>query len=384
MPQFAYLGVKATDYRVVLDRLVREVDRLEQVGSHPRVLAFMRQRLNDAQTQLQQLEGLIKVADPLLLPRAAPKLPQIERLIAPVATDYLPALLNESLAAAALGDLLGKAAQASGLAWIDDVVVRMDSPLAVLPLILETPLIFTPPGQVLSLLEVPGLFHELGHVVFEKFSTIIQALDQVRISHFTQLLGRVGAIAVAQRQVRQSEIIRARDYWSGAALSEVFCDVFGTLAGGPAHFISTVDLCLKYGRDPFVVNFDDEHPPAAARVYLAYEALGAKHKQHTSVQTAYTAWQAFESQHQTNQAFEYTAGRALLNAYLSAACSSLKAALPAFQAYTRPLWATGELGVDPTTLSFAELLNHAVQLMFERTGDYPAWETRALRALGIA
>lgn len=282
MPQFAYLNVKATDYHGILNRLVPEISRLEQVGSHPQVIAFMRQRLSEAQAQLRHLEGLIKVADPLLLPRAVPMLLQIERLIAPVATYYLPALQNESPAAATLGDLLGQAAHASGLAWIDDVVVRMDGQLAVLTFILETPLIFTPPSQVLSLLELPGLYHELGHVVFSQFTTIMQALDQARITYFTQLLGRVGAIAVAQRQARQSEVARARDYWRGAALSEVFCDIFGTLAGGPAHFISTVDLGLKYGRDPFVVTFDDEHPPAAARVYLAYEALSAEHKQHAS------------------------------------------------------------------------------------------------------
>ena len=96
----------------------------------------------------------------------------------------------------------------------------------------------------------------------------------------------------SQRDQRNQAINRAAQYWSFEALAEIFCDIFATLCCGPSHYTSMIDLGFKMGSDPYRVNFLDEHPPMASRVYVCHQVLSEDHQKSSVVQAAERAWAA--------------------------------------------------------------------------------------------
>jgi hypothetical protein len=63
--------------------------------------------------------------------------------------------------------------------------------------------------------------------------------------------------------------------WVAAWGIELYCDLFGAFAVGPAYGWAHLHLCAKRGGDPFLVEStpDSTHPPDQARMVVILEAL---------------------------------------------------------------------------------------------------------------
>src|SRR5262249_2283685 len=74
----------------------------------------------------------------------------------------------------------------------------------------------------------------------------------------------------------QQHLLAWTTCWIGAWATELFCDLFSTLAVGPAFGWAHLHLCAKRGGDPFLVETspDSTHPPDEARLVVILGALG--------------------------------------------------------------------------------------------------------------
>ncbi|NEQ68804.1 MAG: hypothetical protein F6K21_25545 [Symploca sp. SIO2D2] len=140
---------------------------------------------------------------------------------------------------------------------------------------------------------MPGLYHELGHDVFQNFKEIANNLDTKVKFYFNELRQKSGPIDPERKIERNRNIDEALQYWNTDRLNEIFCDIFGTFACGVAHYGSCIDMGLRSGQNPYEVNFSDEHPPLSARVSACYKALTLTQQAENTVTILHRAWENY-------------------------------------------------------------------------------------------
>lgn len=384
MANLEYLKAKTAEYAVVLSRLDKELQALgSKKVEHQWLVNYLQGQLKDAQTLHQRLQSIVKIGHSRLLSRALPIVHDIEFSTFIINYNYLPALQKESQADLALRKLLLSSAKRCGLFWIEDIAVTLDGPLATLPTPPEAPLIISPPQQAVSLLEMPGLYHELGHDVFQKFKEIAETLDTVVDSYFHELRQKSGLMAPDQKIERNRKIDEALQYWDTDRLNEIFCDIFGTFACGVAHYISCVDMGLRSGRKPFYVDFGDEHPPLSARVYACYKALTPNQQSEQSVITIHRAWENYTKDYTKEYDFKLICSEALLDLIVEAAISNIQNFLPNCHRYEFPLQGNSQLQEIPLDASLEYILNRGANILLTCPECYADWETKAFKTLGF-
>jgi hypothetical protein len=140
-------------------------------------------------------------------------------------------------------------------------------------------LLAVPQKEVHFLLHLPDLYHELAHFILtEKNNPAVESYTQALAksvmaarAHIATVLSNHGR---GPRGV-QPKLMAWDSNWVTAWGIEVYCDLFGTYAVGPAYAWAHLHLCAKRGGDPFVVGStpDSTHPPDQARMMVILEAL---------------------------------------------------------------------------------------------------------------
>jgi len=384
MTNLEYLKAKTAEYAVVLFRLDKELQALgSKKVEHQWLVNYLQRQLKDAQTLHKRLQSIVKIGHSRLLSRALPIVHDIEFSTFIINYHYLPALQKESQADLALRKLLLLSTKRCGLFWIEDIAVNLDGQLATLPTPPEAPLIISPPQQAVSLLEMPGLYHELGHDVFQNFKEIAKKLDQVVYSYFHELRHKSGPMTSDQKFERNRKIDEAVQYWDADRLNEIFCDIFGTFACGVAHYISCVDMGLRSGREPFDVDFRDEHPPLSARVYACYKSLTPTQQSEQSVITINSAWKNYTKAYTQAYDFKLICSDALLDLIVEAAISNIHNFLPECHRYEFPLPENGQIQEIPLDASLEDILNRGANILLTCPECYADWETKAFKILGF-
>jgi len=384
MANLEYLKAKTAEYAVVLFRLDKELQALgSKKVEHQWLVNYLQRQLKDAQTLHKRLQSIVKIGHSRLLSRALPIVHDIEFSTFIINYHYLPALQKESQADLALRKLLLLSAKRCGFFWLKDIAVNLDGPLATLPTPPEAPLIISPPQQAVSLLEMPGLYHELGHDVFQKFKEIAKTLDTVVYSYFHELRQKPGPMAPDQKVERNRKIDEAVQYWDRDRLNEIFCDIFGTFACGAAHYISCVDMGLRSGQEPFDGDFGDEHPPLSARVYACYKALTPNQQREQSVITIRRAWENYTKDYTQEYDFKLICSEALLNLIVEAAISDIQNFMPNSHRYEVSLPDNGQIQEIPLDAPLEDILNRAAHILLTCPECYGAWETKAFKILGF-
>lgn len=374
--------MKAAELRATLGWLDTAVASLHEAAlRHPAVLDRLETDLHRARAHLSDLDNLVGIGHPALVPHAFPILHTLELITNRVGVTYLPALQHQGPAERLVRGLVLCAARAAGLTWLVDVVVRLDGPHAAYVAYPELPILYAPPRQASSLVDLPGLYHELGHAVLEYDRTtsggrIGVLLRSTVTQHFVELARRAGPMTPERRAARESRIAEAAAFWTEARLAEIFCDVLATVVCGPAHYLSFVDLAFRYGRSPFAALAS--HPPVAARVRACEQTLTLPHQREPVVERLRAAWTTHERQHQAFHGYDLACSKSLIDALVRASLAGISATLPECHRYAQPLAHAEEIGTRTASGTLEGFLNDSTVLLVEVPERYADWERGAL------
>lgn len=384
MTNLEYLKAKTVEYDIILSRINKALQNLgHKQLEHQWLINYFQNQLKDAKGLHEDLKSIIKLGHTMLLARALPIIHDIELIIYTVNYHYLPALQKENEADLALRRLLLLSANRCGLFWLMDIAVSLDGQLAIVPDPPEAPLIISPPQQAVSLLEMPGLYHELGHDVFQKFEKIAEKLDEVVYLYFDELRQKSGLMRPDQKFERDLKINAAVQYWDVDRLNEIFCDIFGTFACGVAHYISCIDMGIRSGQKPFDVNLGDEHPPFSARVYACYKTLTANQQMEQIVIGMRQAWNKYTEDHTKEYDFNLICSEAVLDIIVETSISEIQNFLPDSNRYETSLLENSQIQEIPLNASLEDILNWGAYILITCPECYVDWEIKAFKTLGL-
>jgi hypothetical protein len=378
--------MKAAEMRAALEWLDAEVAALRAATpAHAAVIERLATELHQARVHLLNIDNIIRIGHPALVPHAFPILHTLVLITSRVGVTYLPALQHQGPRERFVRGLVRCAARAVGLTWLTDVVVRLDGPHAAYVAYPELPILYAPPRQASSLIDLPGLYHELGHAALEFDRTtggggVGVLLRGTVTQHFAELARRAGPLTPERRAARESRLAEAATFWSEARLAEIFCDVLATVVCGPAHYLSFVDLAFRDGRNPFGAHAS--HPPLAARVRACERTLTLPHQREPVVEQLRAAWATHEREHTASHEYEVACSASLIDALVHASLEGISAALPGCQPFTQPLSHPDQIGIREASGTLEELLNRAAVLLVLVPGRYAEWERDAVARCG--
>lgn len=286
-----YLAAKAAEHAAHIEWARRRLADFREMDLPHRVLL---DRL-DAQLadDVQRLRGIDRaLSEPAMLPLTEKACFILNANLRDLSEHYIAGLLQQGREELRWRELLLRTAHRIGLTWIEDILVRLDRDLSIIPARQRDhsiPVFFLPPNQHLSVLSLPGIFHEFGHCVVSKHREIVFALEETVAEYFESERQRLGPMLPAQRERRLAQIAHAAGYWDEHRLVEVFCDVFASHTCGAVNVLSMVDLSRANTLDPYSVACD--YPPHATRIAVSYHALGEEQQRQGLVSEVWADWQ---------------------------------------------------------------------------------------------
>ena len=377
-----FLNAKATGYKITMSWIAQELNELHsERPKHDELINRLQMKLNECETLRNQLEIIMRVGHPTLVSRALPIIHDIEFWIIIITGYYLPALRREDGKDVAIKNILLSAAARCGLSWVKDIAVRLDGPLATVSVLTEIPVIFSFPQHSVSLLNMAGLYHELAHNVFRKFPIIADHLTASVAEYFSEFRRQVGPLGPVEKAERDRAINTAQRYWDSKRLDELFADIFAVFVCGPAYYVSYVDMAVSLDSKPFEVNFMDEHPPSAARVFVSLHALSPIHSREPSVILAGNAWSSCVGSVNKNSVFDLVCPSNLLRRLVQVAITDIGSCLPQTRRYDFPLPDEANLLVMPSNTTLEDILNQGGKILFTKPDSYGAWEKKAMETL---
>jgi hypothetical protein len=375
----SYLAAKAAEYTATLDWIVSQFASTPTLASnHPHLEQQLSRRVTDARTRITQLRTIVQLNVPALVPRGVSVINELQLDIYVLSENYLPTLQKETASEAEFGRVATKAAQRCGLTDVQEILVSLSGGHAVLSAMLGCPLMFAPPHQRYTLIDLPAMYHEFGHVVFNARREVCDGLARVCADYFRTLDQAGGFINPMEREERRRQINQARSYWTMRRLAEIFCDIFAAYTTGLAYYYLCVDLGMRFGDDPYEINIMDVHPPTAARVLVCKKVLSTGQLSSDVGQTASALWDEHLQSRASSSEFRLWCGDSLLEGMVTEAISSLSR-LGAFRRYT----GTGhhpQIAPSPE-VNLEELLNESVRMLLRDPGKYANWERPYVEAL---
>lgn len=377
-----YLNAKAQDYTIILSWAEQELRNLRQSRpEHIWLIDRLQEKIIESRFLHQQLRIIARIGIQRLYPRALPIIHDIELSLIHLTYYYLPALQRERKEDLYLRKILLQTANRCGLYWIKDIAVRLDNQEAIISVITECPVIFAPPQRSVSLLDIAGLYHELGHNVFQMFPDIVESLANVISDHFTNLRQGVGLMDPSKRAERERDIDEAQIYWNADRLNEFFSDIYATYICGPAFYYSSVDMAIKLISDPFIINPIDVHPPLAARVYACRKAINTGHQDEPLVIASQTIWNNYIRTFPRNARFSFICADSLLDRLVEASIQCIAELLNSVMPFGEPLPSANDLLQIPSGVTLESILNRAGKILLLMPDRYADWEKEALKSL---
>jgi hypothetical protein len=286
-----YLAAKAEEHAAHLDWARRQLAAFREKDlPHYKLLDRLDAQLADDVQTLRGIEHALEV--PAMRWVAEKACFTLNGNLRDLSEQYIAGLQQQGTEELRWRELLLRTAQRIGLTWIEDILVRLDRDLSIIPARHgdhSIPVFFAPPNQHLSVLSLPGIFHEFGHCVVSKHRAIVRGLEKTVADYFNSERHKIGPMLPAQRGNRLKQIEAAAAYWDEHRLVELFCDVFASYTCGAVNVLSMVDLARANTEDPFSVNC--EYPPHATRISISYLALTDEQRQEAGVSGVWRDWQ---------------------------------------------------------------------------------------------
>ena len=381
-----YIKAKAVEYAETLLWVDQELQRFDLGRArHAPLLDRLRGVVKDARINLDRLEAIVRIFDCAktesgrwgLVKRAVVIIHDLEFSMAILSYHYLPALRKEDVAELALRGLVLSTARRCGLKWVDDLVIRLDGGHAIFPYLPEAPVLSAPPQQATSFIDMSGVYHELGHDVFQKFPTIAEALHREAVDYFNEFRRNVGPMMPDKRAERDRQIDRALAYWHTMRLNEIFSDIFGTFLCGPAYYALCVDLAMKMNNDLFDIDYEDEHPPIGARVYACYGTLSDSQKRQRPLCSIHQVWKTYSREQSRSAEYELICAGPLLDRLVETSTASIRQCLPEVKEFNNDSPERSiRRNVSPDD-SLETILNLAIGILHSDSEHYSAWEREA-------
>lgn len=160
-----------------------------------------------------------------------------------------------------------------------------------------------PSGEEKSLLNLPDLFHEIGHLLHSMFQGKSCEMSGAGVDrHFDAEIVRVQDEGTAQHFQETLEI--AKYFWLDSWLEEFSCDLVGTYMTGPAYAWTNLKLLTTGHGSAKIYEYSESHPSDEARmriILMLLDKLGIQDE----CKKIRTAWGAFLSDSQIHKPKDY-------------------------------------------------------------------------------
>ena len=376
-----YVNSKIMEYSLILDWIENEIGILQAKSVHPQIISFLKNRVSYLKQSNGRLKAILNIGKNKVINRTLPIIHDIEYQIYILTCHYIPGLKREQESDLFLGNLLLSNVGRWGLSWVKDILVRLDGPYAVLPTLSEIPIIFAPPQQANSLLDMAGIYHELGHLVFQRFEEIADNLIETISGHFSEMMKEIGPMKPEKRTQREDAIKDAKDYWIIERLSEIFSDIYATYTCGPAYYFSCVDMIVKMGGNPFNICTTDVHPPGAARVHACYKTLLPAYQEEEITLLVRNMWDTYVKSYQRPTDFELKCADVLIDSIVETSIQNIKNLLPNARRYSSTISGLSEARTLTPSDSLETILNKSLKILLKEPKYYPEWEKNVFTIL---
>jgi len=368
------------EYSLILDWIENESGILQAKSVHPQIISFLKNRVSNLKQSNGRLKAILNIGNNRVINRTLPIIHDIEYQIYVLTCHYIPGLKREQESDLFLGNLLLSNVGRWGLSWVKDILVRLDGPYAVLPALFEIPIIFAPPQQANSLLDMTGIYHELGHIVFQRFKEIADNLIETISRHFSERMKEIGPMRPEKRTQLEDAIKDAKNYWTIERLSEIFSDIYATYTCGPAYYFSCVDMIVKMGGNPFNISTTDVHPPGAARVHACYKTLSPAYQEEITLLVR-NMWETYVKSYQRLPDFELKCADVLIDSIVETSIQNIKNLLPNARRYSSTIRGLSEAKTLTSSDSLETILNKSLKILLKEPKYYPEWEKNVFAIL---
>jgi hypothetical protein len=376
-----YVNSKVTEYSLILNWIESEISILQAKSIHSYIINLLKDKLLDLKQLHSRLKAILGIQDNRVISRALPIIHEIEYQ-AHILTDYyIPGLKREEKSDLFLRALLLSNTERWGLSWIKDILVRLDGPHAIFSGLIEIPIIFAPPQQANSLLDMAGIYHEVGHNVFQRFEKIADNLTETIFGYFSGLMKEIGPMRPEKRAQREEAIEDAKEYWAIERLSEIFSDIYATYICGPVYYFSCVDMAVKMGGNPFYVSTKDVHPPAAARVNACYKVLLPNYQGEETIILVQKIWNTYTECYQRTPDFDLKCANALIDLIVKTSLQEIQNLLPNAQHYSSAVIDLSQAKMLTSSDSLEIILSKSLKILLKEAEYYPEWEKNAFKVL---
>lgn len=266
---------KLTEVQRHLNYLKKEFSRCQQ-RAHRNLAGRLQIRLNELailQRDAAELETRLATyeanANPAIdtLPQIFSQLRALAGAVQLLRTEELPAYLSEAPDDEYLSNVLETLHREIGLGDVRPVVsLHRGRWFGTIVLPASHPLYFAPALLAADPGELPLVFHEIGHLLFRRWSPGFP--ERVWSAVVESMRLKYQSIQVETDPRIRQEMTAALTDWmerAEAGLEEVVCDIVGTLLGGPAFLLAAAVGLLAASIAPFEAE-SPAYPPLDCRI----------------------------------------------------------------------------------------------------------------------
>ena len=152
-------------------------------------------------------------------------------------------------------------------------------------------IIAVPNGEQRNLLNLPDLFHEMGHLFFSQYEKfLIGKINKAIEEFYNKEIIRVDSEQRAQtlKGFYREKLVR----WANAWVMEFSCALIATYLAGPAYAWTNLKICTLSSGHSNIYNDSAKHPSDEARMRAICYLL-SKMGHSTEVNEIYAAWDKF-------------------------------------------------------------------------------------------
>ncbi len=133
-------------------------------------------------------------------------------------------------------------------------------------------IIAVPYGEERNLLNLPDLYHEIGHLIYGQFPTFLKGTIESSLDkHFRD---EIQAIHDENRDKKTIPVLKeAFDSWKNSWIEEFICDLIATYLTGPCYGWTNLKISTISSTDKGIYSTTANHPSDESRMYAIFSML---------------------------------------------------------------------------------------------------------------
>ena len=377
-----YLNTRVIRYSSFFEWIQQEINDLEKKNPHHKfIFDCLKDKVSSLEEECKKLENIIDLKEERIYERAFPIIHFLDSEISGITEFYITAIQKETKNDLFIRDIMLEFVKRGGIYWIKDIIVSLESNYGIHAPIVDAPIIFGPFYQHVSLSGISLFQHELGHNVFYKnIDKLENELFSIVHSYFSNMGISSGPLDPMVRQERDKKIQMSTVYWNNERLNELFCDIYATYICGPSYYFSNIDVAIRTGTEPKLVDQNDEHPPWDTRIYACYKTLLEIHREEEVVKSMNNLWEKYLKIKKNDPLCNFTCSHNLIDKIVEGSIKNIKELLPSASPCCEPLLDHSELD-KISSLTLKHILDNQLVKILKDPNNYPKWERNAFEAI---